>query len=113
MEKRDLLEIGLVIFLLISVFFNGLYAERIKNYEADFMEIYKGLGNYTSTMERAYDTLNYTKQTIIDQAETIDNLAVMVITYQLYFWDQGIPPPLLEFDNNTINWILDNYPNEV
>lgn len=59
---------------------------------------------------QAYGTLNTTKTLILEQARTIENLSVMILTYQIWMLQEGIVPP--EFDWITKSWMEDNLPKD-
>ena len=103
MKKEGIFVWLLIIALMISLMFNAYYFEELQDYEGYATKIKQVTDDYSFTINRAYDTLNVTKHMIIEQADTIENLTVMVLTYQLYMWEYNVTIP--ELDNITLKWI--------
>ena len=93
--------------LVVSMFLNFIFYDDLKTYEEAFIVIEESMEDYSETISYAYHTLNATKQTILNQADTIENLSIMVLTYQLFLWKNNITIP--ELDNQTLKWLHFDY----
>lgn len=87
-----------------------LQADVIIDQNELMMETIPLFTNITTLINTSVGALEKQKELQVAQARVIENLTVMLITYQLDYLHRGLPPP--DFDNMTYLWLRNHLPLE-